>query len=259
MTNGTPHLLILLTGHTSPEVIAHDGDYDRWFIDSLRPAGCRFTVRDVPDDGLGDTGAFDGVLVTGTTASVLDRRPWMDPLADFLADAAGPPTLAVCFAAQLAADALGGRVERNPAGWEIGTVEIEITAAGRDDPLLAGLSDPVRVQATHEDVVTRVPPAATLLARNRVTPVQAFTSGRLHALQFHPEAHAGIVGRLIDLRREALERDALAHGAPDGAAARQAVDDLSRAVCATPAGETMLTNWVNRCVRRGDQSAADTV
>jgi GMP synthase (glutamine-hydrolysing) len=172
-------ILILRTGHTDPEVIRHHGDHDRWVTDTMTGMDCRFTVHHVPDRGIPDLRGHDGVVVTGTAASVTDRAPWMAGLGELLAGAGGdaPPVLALCFAAQLAADALGGRVKRNPRGWEIGTVTVELTEAGRGDPLFRGLPPAVEVQTTHEDHIAELPAEATLLAGNRKTPVQAFAQG----------------------------------------------------------------------------------
>jgi GMP synthase (glutamine-hydrolysing) len=244
-------ILILRTGHTDPEVIRHHGDYDRWITDTMAGMECRFTVHHVPDRGMPDLRGHDGVVVTGTTASVMDRAAWMAELGETLAGAGGdaPPVLAVCFAAQLAADALGGRVERNPRGWEIGTVTVELTEAGRDDPLFRGLPPVLEVQATHQDHIAELPAEATLLAGNRKAPVQAFAHGtRLRAVQFHPEAGAGILRRLITLRREILEEDARRQGAPEPEAARLAVERLRASVRESGHGRQILANWLREFV-----------
>jgi len=247
----TSRILILRTGHTDPEVIRHHGDYDRWVTDAMAGMDCQFTVHHVPDRGLPDLGGHDGVVVTGTAASVMDRAPWMAGLGEILAGAGDntPPILALCFAAQLAADALGGRVERNPRGWEIGTVTVELTEAGRGDPLFRGLPPAVEVQATHEDHIAQLPATATLLAGNRKAPVQAFAHGnRLRAVQFHPEAGAGLLRRLITLRRGILEDDAHRHGSPDPEAAR-VVDRVHDGVRESGHGRQILANWLRGFVR----------
>jgi GMP synthase (glutamine-hydrolysing) len=143
-------------------------------------------------------------------------------------------------------------VERNPRGWEIGTVEVELTAAGREDPLFAGLPRRLRVQSTHEDHVAELPADAPLLAGNPRTPVQAFGwRDRLRAVQFHPEASAGIIRALIGLRRAVLEADAMVQGRPDAGAARRQVAALEAGATETDHGRRLLANWVASWVRGG--------
>lgn len=256
MPKGRADLLILRAGHTAPAVIREHGDYDRWFTDRMAGLGCSCTVHDVPENGLPDTGRYDGVLVTGTAASVLDRAPWMRPLGAFLSRDGGdaPPVLAVCFGAQLAAVALGGRVERNPNGWEIGTSPVLLNRSGRSDPLFEGLPSRIDVQSTHEDAITALPPAATLLAGNDLSEVQAFAHGRrLRAVQFHPEATGPIIRDLIRLRRPALEEEARARLGADPEGARRHVDRLERSVRDSDHGRRILENWVRHFVLKGHQ------
>lgn len=242
-----PHILILRGGHTVPEVLRDHGDYDRWFTDQMEGLGCRFSVTHLPDGKLPKLDGYDGILVTGSVSSVLEPADWMGPLGELIVrtSAQGPPTLAVCFGAQMAAAALGGRVERNPLGWEIGTIGIDLTAEGLEDPLFSGLSARIEVQAVHEDNVAALPPGATLLAGSVKAPMQAFSAGpRLRAVQFHPEASTEIIRQLINLRRGRLEEDALAHGALDRPAARDTVSRIEEGVRDTPDGRRVLANWV---------------
>ncbi|HKY31819.1 MAG TPA: GMP synthase [Candidatus Polarisedimenticolia bacterium] len=211
-------ILILRTGSTAAEVRARDGDYDRWFTDALEGTGASFDVRDLVagDDPTPGSG-HEGVIVTGSTSAAYREETWMPPLVRFLAGAGdtGVPVLCVCFGAQLAAQARGGRVALNPEGWEIGGVRIELTDAGRRDPLMEGLPPVFGALATHEDRIEELPPGGVLLAGNRSSPVQAFRAGRLlWGVQFHPEITPGILATLISLRARTLCGDAAARGLP---------------------------------------------
>lgn len=253
VTIAAPRILILRTGHTDPTIRARHGDDDEWFTAAMEDLGCRFTLRHVPLDGMGSLAGFDGVLVTGTAAAVRDRAGWMRPLTAFLGERTegGPPVLAVCFGAQLAADALGGTVERNPRGWEIGTVEVKLTADGLEDPIFHGLPERLSVQATHEDHVAELPVDVIRLAGNNTAAVQAFAWGRrLRALQFHPEVDAATISSLVRLRRAVLEADARRQGAPDAVTARAAVSAILAGIRASGHGRAILANWVNFFVRR---------
>ncbi len=252
MASASPRILILRTGHTASQIVARHGDYDAWFTAAMADTGCEFSLRHVPQDGVGSMAGFDGILVTGTPASVRDGAAWMEPLGDYLGLRAdtGPPLLAVCFGAQLAAHGLGGTVERNPRGWEIGTVTVDLTEDGRGDPLFAGLPQQITVQATHQDHVAELPADTTLLATNDKTAIQAFAWGtRLRALQFHPEAGVEILGQLVDLRRAILEADARLQGAMDGPTAAAQVQALADGLRPSGHGRTILANWVTSYVR----------
>jgi len=241
-------ILILRTGRTAEEVLREFGDYDRWFTAAMDGLGCAFDTVDATRNPVPPLDDYEGVIVTGSSSSACTSEPWMEPLASFLAtDAAGMrPVLAVCFGAQLLAAARGGLVVPNPEGWEIGRIEVDLTAAGRDDPLFEGMPRRISTLATHEDRIERIPSGATLLAANACSPIQAFRAGRsLWGVQFHPEATAPLIARLIRLRSDLLTRDARLHGRdPEGWVDRL----LAGLEAPDPAhGRRLLENFVRLC------------
>jgi GMP synthase (glutamine-hydrolysing) len=160
----------------------------------------------------------------------------MDALADWLLGVARTrPVLGVCFGHQLLARALGGRVERHGGGPEAGTFDVDLTEAGRADPLFAGLPPRLAVQEGHEDHVPEPPPGAVLLATNAHTPVQAFALGpRIRGVQFHPEFDAARTRAFIEADRDWLDR------------VRPGLADASLAsVRATREAPRVLANWVD--------------
>ena len=209
-------LLIVQTGTTHLH-----GDYPTWFRRAL-------AISDIPvcraHEGEKLAAALDahrprGVIVSGSPLSVMEEAPWMLDLgADLLRlGARGTPVLGVCFGHQLLARAAGGRVVLNPRGREIGTVSVQLTEAGRRDPLFAWAGEPeIEVQATHLDAVDPLPPGATVLASNENTAVQAFRlSETVAGVQFHPELSVEAMRDLIQSRRDKLaaegrDTDALA-------------------------------------------------
>ncbi|MCB9764062.1 MAG: GMP synthase [Alphaproteobacteria bacterium] len=197
-------LLIVQTGTSHPDVVPRLGDNDDWFLDALPPgrAGCD-VVRPFLGDALPDPAPYRGLVLTGSPLGVRDALPWMTALSRWSLDALhdGTPVLAVCFGHQLLGEGLGGRVEKNPNGLECGAVEVGLTEAGRASPLFAGLEPTLVVQAMHNDVLVKPPPGATRLAGNANTTWQSFQWGpRLHAVQFHPEMRARVVGALLEAR-----------------------------------------------------------
>jgi GMP synthase (glutamine-hydrolysing) len=131
----------------------------------------------------------DGLVVLGGVmdADETDDYPHLQQAMGLLRDAAArrAPALGICLGAQLAAEALGGRAYPGPAGEELGWTRIELTEAGRADPVTGVLQDPVELFEWHHDTFDP-PPGATLLAGGGVYP-QAFRLGSVVAVQFHPE------------------------------------------------------------------------
>jgi GMP synthase (glutamine-hydrolysing) len=208
-------ILILKAGQARADVIPRHGDYEQWFQRAFGGPAERFAVHGAfaASDGLPDLGAFDALVVSGSPDSVCAYKPWMGKLAEATLRAAGrgTPVLGVCFGHQLLSHALGARVEPNPRGWEIGTVEVELTPAGRTDPLFEGLPHRFAVQESHQDAVVEAPPGAELLATNPHTPVQALRFPALPALrtvQFHPELSAEAMrATLVSRGQQAEVRD----------------------------------------------------
>jgi len=210
MGNGLSNarLLIVQTGSTHLH-----GDYPRWFERALgHPMP---VVRAHAGEKLGpalDRTRPDGIIVSGSPLSVTENAPWMLELGQDLlkAGAAGTPVLGVCFGHQLLARAAGGEVVLNPRGREIGTIRVQLTEAGRKDPLFASWtrSPEIEVQATHLDAVDPLPPGATVLATNENTAAQAFRlSETVAGVQFHPELWAEAMRDLIASRSDKLAKE----------------------------------------------------
>ncbi len=203
-----PRLIIVQTGTTTLH-----GDYPAWFEKALGFA--MPVVRAHQGEKLDpQRHRPEGIIVTGSPLSVTERAPWMLRLGDDLLriGARGVPVLGVCFGHQLLARAAGGDVVLNPRGREIGTVRVQLTPAGRRDPLFAwaGGGTEVEVQATHVDAVDPLPPGAVILASNENSTAQAYRlSETVAAVQFHPELWAEAMRDLITSRRDKLQAEGM--------------------------------------------------
>ncbi|MFW5875101.1 MAG: glutamine amidotransferase [Myxococcota bacterium] len=218
-------LLIVKTGSTVPQVAERRGDFEDWMAEGTGLGRSQIEVVSVySGEALPEPGRHPAVLVTGSAAMVTDHEPWSDRTAAWLAEASrtGATILGVCYGHQLLALGRGGRIGVNPRGREIGTVDIELTEAAAEDPLLRVLPSPLRVQATHREAVLDLPSDAVLLGGNAMDPHQIFRLGdRAWGVQFHPEFDADIIRGYIAARREAiagegLDPDALQHATLDG-------------------------------------------
>lgn len=107
------------------------------------------------------------------------------------------PIAGICLGGQLLARALGGRVERN-GRLELGWFPIDLTDAGKEDPVLKAAGLFPLVYQWHEDTF-HLPPGAELLASSKGCPRQAYRmSERVYGFQFHPETDHQLLGEWLE-------------------------------------------------------------
>jgi GMP synthase (glutamine-hydrolysing) len=227
--------LIIETGQPTP-ALRRLGSYSHWIRVA---AGLRrdqaVAYRVAEGEALPQREGFAGAIVSGSGAMVTERLDWSERTAQWLGDAAraGFPLFGICYGHQLIAHALGGTVEYNPRGREMGTVAIERVDGANTDPLLGAHPPRFIAHATHLQSVTRLPDGAVRLARSGMDEHHAFRWGdSAWGVQFHPEFNTAMMRGYIDARR-----DALAQEGADGRA-------LHAAVRATPLARGVLRRFV---------------
>lgn len=234
-------ILVVRTGTTLDGVRARRGDFPDLIAAAMKvDANDLATATVFEGEPLPDPRDVRGIVVTGSSAMVTDRAPWSVECGRWLARAVEgeTPILAICYGHQLLADALGGRVDKNPRGREIGTIRVELTAAGEADPILGATDRVSSYQSTHVESVLELPPGAVHLAASAGDPLQAFRAGSACCVQFHPEFDADVIrgyiaARVDRLRSEGLDPDELAKEASD-----------------TPSGSTILARFRELCDSR---------
>ena len=190
-----------------------------WLGEWLVEAGARLHVcRPYLGDRLpADLTAYAGMLVLGGAmgANDDDDHPWLAEVRALIAGAARErtPVLGVCLGHQLAAVALGGSVDPNPLGSQVGVLEIGWVEGAADDELLgeaAGRPTPARALQWNDDVVTSLPPGAVLLARTARDEVQAARlAPSVWGIQWHPEVDEQIIATWAENDRDAAEERGL--------------------------------------------------
>ncbi len=209
-------VMIVKLGSTMPELRARRGDYDDWIRAGLDGLPSVDVCRVVEGEALPSPSTLRAVVVTGSSAFVTDRAPWSVTTGAWLKEliGVGTPLLGICYGHQLLAEVLGGEVGMNPAGREIGMVEVELNDAGAADPLLAGLPRTIRVSSSHRQSVLRLPEGARRLASNAATRDQAYAIGeRVWGVQFHPEWDHDVISAYLEARFDTLEAEGLDVGA----------------------------------------------
>lgn len=250
-------ILLYKTGETDPTLVPHIGDYEKWFSRVIGD-GFALEVHRAFEKPVHRLSGYDAMVITGSPRSLVapHNEPWMDDAADFVrrADDAGVPVLGVCFGHQLIGYAYGARVRKNPRGWEVGTVDVELTDAGRRDPLFAGLPSRLKVNQSHQDEVEHesLGPNVVRLAGSAHTETQSLAVGdHVRGVQFHPEMDAVVIRRIIAHRRLILADDARAR-----CRAGFCVDERIAASGDCPDAERVLANFVGHFVSRTRTRAA---
>lgn len=134
----------------------------------------------------------DVVLLGGSgDYSAIGSEPWLLRTLDGLRLLRDQrmPVFASCWGFQAFARAMGGEVERDEDRGEVGTLEITLTPAGRQDPVFGGLPGQFFAAMGHMDHVTKLPEGAVRLASSERSVNQAykFLDCPIYATQFHPE------------------------------------------------------------------------
>ena len=180
-------------------VVQHDDDGPAGLfgerIDAL--SGERVTVLPHRGEALPESpDGFAGALFLGGPMSVAGddaypHYPRLFRLARGFHDE-GKPLLGICLGAQIVARALGQRVYRGGA-TEFGVCAVELTIAGQNDALFAGLGPLLHPMQWHEDTFD-LPEGAVLLAAGAACRNQAYrASETTYGVQYHPEVDRGIV------------------------------------------------------------------
>jgi GMP synthase (glutamine-hydrolysing) len=216
------------------------------FSDVMRSRGVEQVPVEIDEnEPLPDWREFDAVLAMGGPMGAGDdaEHAWLAPEKQLVREAVdeGRPFLGVCLGVQLLAAALDAPVY--PAERpEVGLLPVELTPEGRDDPLFAGLDEPLVSLQWHGDTFD-LPAGAALLARSPLVPNQAFRAGeRAYGVQFHLE----VTG---EMAREWAEvpayRDSLADTLGEEEGARFIADVERRADELHPAARQLFSNWLD--------------
>ncbi len=179
---------LLMAGHVAPASIQIAGDYPELITSLLARADIELARYDIDHDRFPTSiTECDGWLLSPSRCSAYDDHGWISDTEDLLREliAREHPYVGICFGHQLAAQALGGRVERAADGWRVGVQDYEIVVT---KPWMVPMHSTVSLIASHEDQVVAVPDGAALMARGPGCPVAGMVIGeRAWTLQPHPE------------------------------------------------------------------------
>ena len=230
-------IALLVTDIPAEDIIKEDGDLPKLFKNLFEKATKSYTGTKAPvtidiqpfmainEELPTNPSDFDAMMMTGSSThkdftfsrthvlsiefSAYGNEDWIVKLRAYVkATYDNHPKVkwvGICFGHQILAEALGGKVEKNPLGWEVGWCELEVLKSGVPS-LLSGPpvdSSKFCIQQMHQDHVTRLPPGFINLARTAVSENQVMMKpGHVLSIQSHPEFTASVVTKLVKARNQ---------------------------------------------------------
>ncbi|MEI6040100.1 MAG: gamma-glutamyl-gamma-aminobutyrate hydrolase family protein [Candidatus Berkelbacteria bacterium] len=188
-------------------------------------------------------GDFDGLVIAGGPMNAIEIihsresgfRQEMDFIYSWLSD--DRPTLGVCLGCQILGHLFGGCLAFNQA-WQRGWYQIELSLAGKNDPLLANCPDAMTFFEYHQDKVAALPPGAILLAStsNNMAEIFKMKDKPVWAVQSHIEIHPLKAQKIFELMKEKLKEEGLSFDQEIGRGFESYREECSR---------TIFQNFVN--------------
>lgn len=166
--------------------------------DWLAEAGAEVEVcRPYAGDALPELTSYDALVVLGGTMGANDDASvaWLAPLKQLVRRAAAErvPTWGICLGHQVIATALGGTVEVNHRGQQLGLLDVGWLPEAQGDAVFEPRTG-IRGIQWNNDVVTALPDGAVLLAGTpQGEPQVVRFADTVWGVQLHPEADEHVV------------------------------------------------------------------
>jgi len=129
----------------------------------------------------------DGYVCSGSKHSVYENIDWIHSLKEFvsLLYKKQKPFVGVCFGHQILAEALGGRVEKNKAGWSVGVHQFDMLAK---ESWMTPFNQETQLVMMCQDHVIELPINSFVLAKTVYCPYAMYGIGKtMLGIQGHPE------------------------------------------------------------------------
>lgn len=209
LDNKMKKIYILKVGETFETTKKYYGDFDIWIKNSVTLNNRLIETIDVlNNEPFPDFEDILGVIITGSHAMVTQNNPWSVKTEKWILQAQkrGIFILGICYGHQLICKALGGVVENNPKGKEIGTVQIFSKNERKSDALFHTLPENFYAHVTHMQSALTLPKNAVALASNLHDEHQIVRfSPTIWGVQFHPEFDCAVMKSYIKEQKEELE------------------------------------------------------
>ena len=235
--------------------IEHPGIFRDFFAaDGIQWDAVELDEGEAIPDLAGPNGVhYDALWVMGGPMDVWEEteHPWLKAEKQAIRDwvqVQGKPYMGLCLGHQLLGAALGGKVGKMEKA-EVGILDINLTEAGRADPLFAGIGSPFQALQWHGAAVLEAPEGAVILAESPVCANQAMRIGDLaYGLQCHTELTTRTVGEWGEVPAYAC---ALDETLGQGALARLNAEATSKMADFARDSRRLYDNFMNLLKARG--------
>ena len=217
----TKIIAIIQTGQPVKSALQKYGDFDAWFIKAMDIDRNKTKTFHVYDQlAFPEIEDIAGLIITGSPAMLTQELDWSEKTIHWLKQFLDMdiPVLGVCYGHQQLAKLLGGTVDWNPNGRQMGQVTMDIKPAMRQDSLFSSIlaqslqpnNDSIKFLATHQQAVIDLPKHVTILGSTELDPYHCFRyKSHIWGLQFHPEFTADISKDYIQARTADLVKEGL--------------------------------------------------
>lgn len=210
-------IAILLTSNDTSEFAQRFPDDGEKFITILAPQrpDWDFEVVPVMDNVFPKSiDQYDGYVITGSPASVNDPYCWIENLLNWIRelDEYQVPTIGCCFGHQAIAKALGGKVDKNPTGWQLGRAQTDYNSI--ESWNLATIGS-IGLYSAHSEQVSLLPGNAIVLGTSETCKYASFkVKDHFFTTQYHPEMSYDFMYQLLDymLENNEIDQDLWKHG-----------------------------------------------
>ncbi|MBI44709.1 MAG: hypothetical protein CMG66_00925 [Candidatus Marinimicrobia bacterium] len=196
------NIVIVSNGPGLKDVVDKFGHSSEWIPSAINDSTINYKILKAYEGETCNVKDYDAFIITGSKYSVYDNFEWISNLKIFIDSiiSKNKPILGICFGHQILAECLGGKVEKNKLGWELGSYKINLTDNGLIHPLFKGVKDGDIVYESHQDVVSLIPDNAIELAYTEKANQSFAFNDNVFGVQFHPEFSYDVTRELMDIR-----------------------------------------------------------
>ena len=149
----------------------------------------------------------DLYIITGSQHSSYENIPWIKRLEQLVQQlhSSHKKLIGICFGHQIIAQSLGGSVEKNPKGWELG---IATTFLTRTCSWMKPTREFFFILVSHQDHVTKLPANAINFCETKLCSLSGFyVDNHILTFQGHPEFSKDYVKLIIRLQSKNLTKE----------------------------------------------------